>query len=166
MKKGALLVLFFCALAGLAVWINPEDPAASGKVEVDYPCQAEDAWEYPVRPGTEEWIALESLENRREACRVPQEALEAMDTAALLETALDYPFCLDMLAFDNAESGYRYQLTHNTALAALQERTDRQEVVQGRLEDMGAWLDEVGRTRSAGAALQYDYLLIFAQYME
>lgn len=166
MKNGAWLILFFCVLAGLVFFMKPDDPAASGKIEVDYHYDVEGVWEYPVQPGTEEWVGMESTGARREACQVPQEALEEMDTAALLKTALDYPFCSDMLAFDSLEAGYRFQLRHNSALTALQERPDRHEVVQARLKDMDAWLEEVGTTCSVESLSQHSYLAIFAEYME
>lgn len=165
MKKKALLILPFFVLVSLAFFLKPEEPAASGKLEVDYPHETGNAWEYPIQPGTEEWIALESTEKRREACQVPQEALEEMDTEALLETALDYPFCTDMWAFDRLEDGYRHQLMHNSALEALESRDDRHEVVQARLADVEAWLNEVGMARSAESGSQYSYLRIFAEYM-
>lgn len=166
MKRGTPLILFLCILAGLAFFVRPDDLAAGDKIEVDYSYEAEGAWTYPVQPGTEEWVDLGSTEKRREACRVPQEELNAMTTEALLKTALDHPFCGDMLAFDRKEDGYRHQLMSNSALAALQERDDRHEVVRTRLEDMRAWLDEVGQARSAGAALWYDCLTILERCME
>lgn len=166
MKKGVWLFLFFCVLAGVAFFLKPEDLSATGKMEAAYPHRTEGAWEYPIQPGTEEWVDLGSTKKRREACCVPREALENMDTEALLETALTYPFCLDMLAFDRAEDGYRHQLGHNSALLALEGRSDRHEVTQARLEDMAAWMDEAGRTCSAESAFQYDCLTIIQEYME
>ena len=166
MRKKYWLLLCFLLLAGAAFLMKPEDLGASGKIEVDYPYKAEGAWEYPVQPGTEEWVDLGSTRKRKEACQIPQEALDAMDTAALLETALNYPFCSNMLCFDRIEDGYRYQLMDNSALAALESRGDRHEVTRARLEDMEAWLDEVGPARSGESSLQYDCLTIFVQYME
>ncbi len=164
MKREKWLVLFFFVLGELGFLLKPEDLDAMA--EPVYPSQVEGAWEYPVRPGTQDWVDLESTEARREACQVPQEALEGMDTAALLETALDYPFCADMLAFDREEDGYSHQLNHNGALAALETRGDRHEVMQACLKDMKNWRDEVGQARSAESALQYDCLTIFIQCME
>lgn len=164
MKRGKWLVLFFFVLGELGFLLKPEDLDAM--VEPVYPSQVEGAWEYPVRPGTQDWVDLESKEARKEACQVPQEALEDMDTSALLETALDYPFCTDMLTFDREEEGYIHQLSYNGALAALETRSDRHEVMQARLEDMKNWRDEVGQARNAESALQYDCLTIFIQCME
>ena len=166
MKRDASLILLFCVQAGLAFFVRPDDLAASGRIEVDYSYVAEGAWVYPVQPGTEEWVDLGSTEKRREACQVPQEELDAMTAEALLKTALDYPFCGDMQAFDREEDGYRHQLMSNSALAALQERDDRHEVVRARLEEMRAWLDEAGQARSAGAARWYDCLTILERCME
>lgn len=166
MKRAYWLILCFLLLAGAAFWVKPEDLGDSGKIEVEYPYEVDGAWEYPVQPGTTEWVELESTGKRKEACQVPQEALDAMTTEALLETALNYPFCSDMLCFDRTEDGYRHQLMDNSALAALGAREDRHEVTRARLEGMEAWLDEVGPARGEASALQYDCLAIFDQYME
>ena len=160
------LLLAFLLLTGTAFWMRPEDLGASGKIEVDDPYEAEGAWECPVRPGTEEWIDLGSTAERRAACQPPRETLEAMDTAALLEAALDYPFCSDMLCFDREEDGYQVQLQHNSALAALADRSDRHEVLRARLEGMDAWMDEVGRTCSARSSERHHYLTIFERCMD
>lgn len=166
MKKEHGLLLVLLILAGMTFWMRSEGPDPGGETGLTDSPSVEGVWEYPVQPGTEEWEALGSTEKRREACQIPREALEAMDTAALLETALSYPFCTDMLAFDRPEDGYRIQLRHNSALAALATRSDRLKVLRARLESMKAWLEEAGRARSAEAAFQYNCLTIFEQCME
>ena len=60
---------------------------------------------YSVLPGTDEWLDLGSLEARREACYVSVEEADSMTTRALAQTVLDYPFIVDMYAFDSLAEG-------------------------------------------------------------
>lgn len=50
-----------------------------------------DAYEYPVKPGTEEWKALNGYQEMLSVCRVPEQILQKMSTTGLIDTALDYP---------------------------------------------------------------------------
>jgi hypothetical protein len=48
-----------------------------------------DVYDYPIRPGAEEWKALYSFNDMLEACQIPENVLESMSTSALVETVLD-----------------------------------------------------------------------------
>ena len=54
-------------------------------------CSVTAPYQFPVQPGTPEWVEL-SANARRAACRLPAGLAEQMTSEALLETALDYPF--------------------------------------------------------------------------
>ena len=49
-----------------------------------------DTYDYPVKPGTEEWQAFTSHAEMLEACQIPEAILRDMTTEGLVETALDY----------------------------------------------------------------------------
>lgn len=51
---------------------------------------------YLIKPGTEEWKQLGTVQNKIEACRIPEETLEQMSNAELIEAILDYPFLVDL----------------------------------------------------------------------
>lgn len=165
MKKSVFLILFFCVLTGLAFFLKPEDPGASGKIEADYLYEVEGAWNYPVLPGTQEWENL-NFQERKESCQIPREELDNMTTEALLETALNYPYNANLYAYDDEANGFYALLQWNDALAALRERSGRHEAVRVRLEDMDTWMDKAGETASALSRSQYSYLTAFAAYME
>jgi len=59
----------------------------------------EEPYQYPIVPGTQEWIQLESRPEMLEACQIPQEILDKLSTDALLQTILDYPFLSEMTMF-------------------------------------------------------------------
>ena len=58
-------------------------------------CSVTAPYQFPVQPGTPEWVEL-SANARRAACRLPAGLAEQMTSEALLETALDYPFNASM----------------------------------------------------------------------
>lgn len=51
---------------------------------------------YLFKPGTEEWVKLGTVQNKREACRIPEETLKQMSNDELIEAVLEYPFLVDL----------------------------------------------------------------------
>ena len=83
-------------------------------------CSVTAPYQFPVQPGTPEWVEL-SANARRAACRLPAGLAEQMTSEALLETALDYPFNASMYVSSDLEGmfGKRAALAGNGALAEL-----------------------------------------------
>src|SRR4030042_5014780 len=65
-------------------------------------------YDYPVKPGTKEWKALASHEQKRQACQIPESTLIPMLTPDLVETCLNYPLYADMMAYDRVQDGFDY----------------------------------------------------------
>ena len=65
-------------------------------------CSVTAPYQFPVQPGTPEWVEL-SANARRAACRLPAGLAEQMTSEALLETALDYPFNASMYVSSDLE---------------------------------------------------------------
>lgn len=59
---------------------------------------------YDTLPGSDEWVAM-TPEERRASCAVSRAEVENMTTTALLTTVLDYPYLIDMLAFNSLQAG-------------------------------------------------------------
>lgn len=53
--------------------------------------EKDDSYNFPIRPGTEEWISLDSYEARLNAYNIPEDILRNMSTLGLVETCLIYP---------------------------------------------------------------------------
>ena len=122
-------------------------------------CSVTAPYQFPVQPGTPEWVEL-SANARRAACRL---LAEQMTSEALLETALDYPFNASMYVSSDLEGmfGKRAALAGNDALAELVTRPDAEEVIARALaapaeagedplrgvylETFCAWLPELSR---------------------
>jgi len=76
------------------------------------------AREYTVLPGTDEWAALEQNE-RIASCALTQDEVENITTGALLETALTYPYLVNIYAYNTLDIGIELQQDHNLALKEL-----------------------------------------------
>lgn len=94
-------------------------------------------YEYPAQPGTEEWSALDGRSEKAEACQIPEEILENMTTEALVYTVLNYPFMIDIYAYNYySEEGDSYLLamesiaTEFNGLQELKQRPDAVEVIE------------------------------------
>ena len=101
-------------------------------------CSVTAPYQFPVQPGTPEWVEL-SANARRAACRLPAGLAEQMTSEALLETALDYPFNASMYVSSDLEGmfGKRAALAGNDALAELVTRPDAEEVIARALAAPG-----------------------------
>src|SRR5512136_1234487 len=85
---------------------------------------ASDAYDYPIKPGTDEWKAFGSHAEMLKACQIPEELLHRMSTAALVETVLNYPLLGDWWAYDTPEIGIKAVREQFNGLSELLSRKD------------------------------------------
>lgn len=94
---------------------------------------------YLIKPGTEEWKELGTVQNKREACRIPEETLKQMSNDELIDAILEYPFLIDIFFFGLDTPG-----THHAAesvyegcdaLRELLSRCDGEEALRSFLEE-------------------------------
>lgn len=107
----SLIVLLFVLVLGAA-----EQPESTYTINTPY--------EYPILPGTQEWLDLGTVFNRRRACQIPEDILHEMTTDALLQTVLDYPFLGDMYAFNTIKIGYETVKGRFNGLQEFENRSD------------------------------------------
>ena len=99
----ALFILTFCSCA----------TAAS---------RSTDAYQYPVKPGTEEWKALMTHEDMLAVCQIPEPVLKEMSTAGLAESVLNYPLLGEYMAFNSPQQGFDQVASHFNGLSELLDR--------------------------------------------
>lgn len=68
--------------------------------------QISSVYNYPIKPGTDEWKALKTHKEMLAACQIPQNILNNMTTEALVESCLDYPLFSDILAYNETQNGF------------------------------------------------------------
>ncbi len=118
-KKPALwlLIVAVIAVAVTAVCFLT-DPVEQKEYSV------QEGYSYPVLPGTEEWNALSTLQERIDACYVDPALLRSMTTEALIDTVLNYPLLVNIYAFDTLEMGITSVSNYFAGIGILAQRED------------------------------------------
>lgn len=130
---------FLLLIACLFVATIGETENADPQYTIDTP------YEYPILPDTQEWIDLENVVALREACQIPEKILHNMTTDALFQTVINYPFMVEMYAFDTIQIGYETVRRRFNGLRELENRTDCIDVMMSYLQESYS-LDESERT--------------------
>lgn len=143
-------VMFLALSAALAVgaW------AVTGRAA----CSVAAPYQFPVQPGTPEWVEM-SANARRAACRLPAGLAERMTSEALLETALDYPYVGSILAFSDPVQGFWSNANYNDALAELVTRPDAAAVVERAFSK----LPPLTEITDVEVMIRWTYLSAFSQ---
>lgn len=109
-----IVVLFACSVGSSAY----EFPVDKVGYTIDEP------YDYPIKPGTDEWFKIEDHVEKREMLQIPQDVLEKMTTESLVESIANYPYLLDMLAFSTQKLGYEAVRNGFNGLQELERRPD------------------------------------------
>lgn len=64
-----------------------------------------DAFVFPIQPGTPTWQAFESHDQMLAACQIPEDLLKTMSTVGLVDTVMRYPLLGDMAAYNSTQHG-------------------------------------------------------------
>jgi len=64
-------------------------------------------WDYPIKPGTEEWVALGTRVERLRISQIPDEILKTISTENLVMLCLNYPFRIDFFLHNNRQKGIK-----------------------------------------------------------
>ncbi|MDR0748014.1 MAG: hypothetical protein LBF62_00390 [Tannerellaceae bacterium] len=63
-------------------------------------------WDYPVKPGTEEWKKCNSPEEIYQALQIPENVLKTIDTKSLAQICLNYPAPAVFYLFNTPQQGF------------------------------------------------------------
>jgi len=81
-------------------------------------------WDFPVKPGTEEWKKFQSNEEMVRACQIPEHVLATLSTEDLMDLCLRYPLLYDVFAFSNLNAGLDKLFSDFNGMRALYQRKD------------------------------------------
>jgi hypothetical protein len=62
-------------------------------------------WDYPVKPGSNEWAQLTTQEMKIKACQIPIEILQQISTQDLINLYLNYPLLININVFSTFQKG-------------------------------------------------------------
>ncbi|HMN17975.1 MAG TPA: hypothetical protein PKD03_10175 [Ignavibacteriaceae bacterium] len=79
-------------------------------------------YDYPIKPGTQEWKNLKNHGEMIEACQIPSPALDKMSTKSLIESCLNYPLFIDIFAFNNFQAGFERVFKSSNVFQELYKR--------------------------------------------
>lgn len=91
--------------------------------------QRTEPYEFPVKPGTEEWAKLSTSKQMDEVCLIPEKILKSLTTEALLITCMNYPRIIDFFLIDDMQSGFNFYAKHFNGLAELIKRPDLNKIL-------------------------------------
>jgi len=64
-------------------------------------------WDYPVKPGSEEWKSqIKSNQDWLEICQIPSDIITKLPTEKLAKIVLEYPFLSDISTFKQLQNGF------------------------------------------------------------
>ena len=112
MKNVILLFVFLVATCVVNAQLPWELPAKSG------------IWDYPIKPGTEEWRQLKTNEEMVRTCQIPEEVLSSISTEDLTILCLRYPRLWHFTAFENTNTGLDQLFSEFNGIRELYQRKD------------------------------------------
>ncbi len=84
--------------------------------------QSDIKWDYPIKPGMEEWKRLNSHQEMVEICQIPDSVISKIPTENLAELCLNYPLFFTMKAFNNLQEGFNQVSTEFNGFRELFKR--------------------------------------------
>ena len=88
-----------------------------------------ETYNYPIRPGSDEWNNMSTNSEIIAACAIPEDTLHEMSTDALLVTILDYPLITDMGMYSSFQLGYEAMKKYFPALEEFEKRSDARKII-------------------------------------
>jgi hypothetical protein len=81
-------------------------------------------WDYPIKPGMEEWRKFKSMAEMYRACQVPESVLKQLDTETLTDICLNFP-AYGVLFFHNTpQQGFDSYYSRFNGIRELLSRKD------------------------------------------
>lgn len=82
-------------------------------------------WDYPLKPGMEEWATLKTYKQMLDTCQIPLDILNNVNTKDLIAICLNYPMFNDYLIHDDERKGVHIMIKRFNGLRELSQREDR-----------------------------------------
>jgi len=93
-------------------------------ISIDISAQNKQTWDYPVKPGSKQWNAYTSYQERLEVCQIPQEILKDIPTEELVAICKNYPFSRNIFAYSSVQKGFEKVCEEFNGYRELLQRED------------------------------------------
>jgi hypothetical protein len=81
-------------------------------------------WDYPVKPGMEQWERFESMDAMFQACQIPDDILKKLDTESLVRICYDFPGFMGLIFYNSPQAGFEVFYARLNGLRELMSRED------------------------------------------
>jgi hypothetical protein len=119
-----------------------------------------DAYEFPVKPGTQDWYKLTNAAERIEACQIPDLLLLNMSTLGLVETCIKYPLIGEITAANNYIQAFNNILNFFNGFQELLARKDAGEKLLYKYKTMSPESYERNKDSIGIIMNVFDYMCI------
>ncbi|MFT3950214.1 MAG: hypothetical protein QM763_24830 [Agriterribacter sp.] len=119
-KLNYVLLIAFVSIQLLACKKHHDD----ARVSCSNIPEPEDTYAYPIKPGTPQWDALVSGEEKLNSCQIPENTLHSMSTEGLIQSWLNFPLANEILAANSLQKGTEFFIDNFSGLQELCKRND------------------------------------------
>ena len=98
--------------------------SCSQNTQENYNCEGAQSWDYPVKPGMEEWKQFQSNEEMVKACQIPENLFFCLSTNELTDLCLQYPLLSDIFAHNFLDNGLDVLFIDFNGIRELYKRSD------------------------------------------
>ena len=86
--------------------------------------QQKGVWDFPIKPGTEDWMAFRTNQEMWDACQIPKDILTNLTTDELAKLCLKYPLRGDYVFYNNERNGIKEVISRFNGFVELSKRTN------------------------------------------
>jgi hypothetical protein len=119
------------------------------------------SWDYPIKPGTEQWKAFQTHDEMLKACQIPEDIINNLKTKDLIETIFNYPLLAEVVTYNSLQKGMD-KVTYNfNGFKTLFERKDALQELLYKYETMNP--NSVSTFRESHKKGEYMYKMRFLE---
>jgi hypothetical protein len=82
------------------------------------------AWDYPVKPGMEEWKKFKSVDDMYQACQIPDDVLRKLNTEELVHICVNFPATPQFLLYNTPQDCFMAFYSNFNGISELFNRKD------------------------------------------
>jgi len=112
-----------------------------------------DRYEFPIKPGSDEWKRIETIAGRLDKLQIPDAVLASISTEGLLETCLYFPFLVDIFFYTNYQRGFEALVEEFNGFRELLKRPDLTKVLIEKYYWTGQDVENAKTMQSAGKGM-------------
>jgi len=86
--------------------------------------EKEFTWDYPVKPGAEEWRQFKSMKEMYQACQIPDNIMKQLDTESLVNICLNFPAPPVFLLYNTPQQAFMEYYNNFNGIQELFVRKD------------------------------------------